>query len=433
MGANKSILGVLEGMAPAAIAVHQERCAKVRNRNVECLKCADACTSGCIALVDGELTVDASKCVGCGTCATVCPTCALEARNPSDAELLQACLRARSEGEVAIACEPLRRAAEGVLDGSRVADVVCLGRVDESLTSGLAAEGVRRIRLLCGDCSQCEQEHGAATARLVAETSNALFAAWGSDARVSVEEGVPACARVATADASQVEQAVEAYFSVKRGCMVVGADARAAADAVVASGAGDDDAGAVPGTGDEAAGAVPGAAASAVEISGPSASLATDGTALNPALLRVMKDGTLPHFVPDRREALLDNLAVLGEPVGGSVATRLWGCVIIDGHACSSCRMCATFCPTGAIRKFDNDDGTFGVDHFPGDCVQCGSCRDVCPEDAIRLLDEVKPSYLLGGEMHHYTMRPRAVELGSAQQIVETIRERMKGNDIFER
>lgn len=400
MGANKSILGVLEGMAPAAIAVHQERCAKVRNRNVECLKCADACTSGCIALVDGELAVDASKCVGCGTCATVCPTCALEARNPSDAELLQACLRARSEDEVAIACEPLRRAAEGVLDGSHVADVVCLGRVDESLTSGLVAEGVHRVRLLCGDCSQCAQEHGAATARLVAETSNALFAAWGSAARVSVEEGVPACARIATADASQAERVLGEYFSVKRGCELVGAEAP---EHSVAS-------------------------ADAAE-----APLAADPASLNPALLRVMKDGTLPHFVPDRREALLDNLAALGEPVGNSVATRLWGCVVIDGQACSSCRMCATFCPTGAIRKFDNEDGTFGVDHFPGDCVQCGSCRDVCPEDAIRLLDEVKPSYLLGGEMHHYTMRPRPVELGSAQQIVETMRERMKGNDIFER
>lgn len=28
-----------------AIRVHRERCAKVRNRNVDCLKCAAACTS----------------------------------------------------------------------------------------------------------------------------------------------------------------------------------------------------------------------------------------------------------------------------------------------------------------------------------------------------------------------------------------------------
>ena len=68
---NRSIVGVLDGVSSEAIVVHRERCAKVRNRNVACLKCADACTSGCIALVDGELRVDAAKCIGCGTCATV--------------------------------------------------------------------------------------------------------------------------------------------------------------------------------------------------------------------------------------------------------------------------------------------------------------------------------------------------------------------------
>ena len=180
---NRSIVGVLDGVSSEAIVVHRERCAKVRNRNVACLKCADACTSGCIALVDGELRVDAAKCIGCGTCATVCPTSALEARNPSDAQLAQACLGARVGDEVVVACEQLRRAAGGLLDEGHVANVVCLGRVDESLTSGLAVEGVRRIRLACGDCSRCEQEHGVATARLVAATSNAQVEAWGSDAR----------------------------------------------------------------------------------------------------------------------------------------------------------------------------------------------------------------------------------------------------------
>ncbi len=146
-----------------------------------------------------------------------------------------------------------------------------------------------------------------------------------------------------------------------------------------------------------------------------------------------MEDGTLPHFVPDRRERLLDSLARLGDAPSGTLASRLWGCVVIDGTRCSSCRMCATFCPTGAIRKFDEEDGTFGVLHAPSDCVKCGSCRDVCPEDAIVLRDEVRASFLVEGAAHRYVMRPRAVELGNAQQIVNTLRERMKGTDLFER
>ncbi|MFR3273268.1 MAG: 4Fe-4S binding protein [Slackia sp.] len=33
--------------------------------------------------------------------------------------------------------------------------------------------------------------------------------------------------------------------------------------------------------------------------------------------------------------------------------------MVIDGTKCSSCRMCATFCPTGAIRV-RCEDGTYG-------------------------------------------------------------------------
>ena len=93
-GAHRYVGAAFTVVDSGAIRVHRERCAKVRNRNVDCLKCAAACTSGCLSLDDGELVIDASKCVGCGTCATVCPTCALESLNPSDAELKVACLRA---------------------------------------------------------------------------------------------------------------------------------------------------------------------------------------------------------------------------------------------------------------------------------------------------------------------------------------------------
>ena len=95
--------------------------------------------------------------------------------------------------------------------------------------------------------------------------------------------------------------------------------------------------------------------------------------------------------------------------------------------------MCATFCPTGAIAKFDDADGTLGVTHTPGDCVKCGSCRDVCPADAITLLDAVPASWLTGGNRHRYTMTPRPVSLiDNPHQILDTFRLDFNG-DIFER
>lgn len=413
-----SMLGVLSQVESRAITVNQQRCAKVRNRNVTCLKCAEACTSGCISLVDGRLSIDASKCVGCGTCATVCPTCALESRHPSDGELLQECLSAANDGRVTIACQPLRRQAQAAETLEGAARVVCLGRVDESLLLELAVRGVNDIQLNCGNCEKCQQKHGMDTAKLVADTANQLLEFWHSDARVTVAqvadfEGEVACELVAEGSADEVgadEGGVgeAATSSEIAGAEVVSAGAQTAAAPVI----------------DEFGHEVLPAFAFAKH---------QKADQLQDGLLRVMKDGTLPHFLPDRRERIINSLAMLGEPSDGSLNTRLWGCVVIDGGKCTSCRMCAVFCPTGAIRKFDNEDGTFGVDHYPGDCVKCGSCRDICPSEAILLLDEVKPAYLVDGSVHHYTMRDPQIAMGGAQQILNTMRNRMAGTNLFDR
>lgn len=386
----KSIIGRLAAIDGTAIAVDQARCAKVRNRNVECLRCAQACTSGCISLVDDELVVDSSKCVGCGTCATVCPTCALEARNPSDAELLGACLAARRDDSVSICCSRLVEALEGVLDESAVARTVCLGRVDETLLCELAARGVKDIALFCGECSACAQRFGKQTAQMVTETANELFDAWGVDAEAAILQTAPKAALASGVLADEADGIVARYFETPRQCPPLNPRP------------------------DE----------------GPEKDAPTKEEAF--VLPHVMKDGTLPHFVPDRRERLLDALSSFGEARKASLLTRLWGCVVIDGAKCSSCRMCATFCPTGAIRKFDDEDGAMGVVHRPEDCVKCGSCRDICPENAILLLDDVKTSHLMQGKSHRYVMTPRPVKLDDPHQIINTMKAKIEGN-VYER
>lgn len=65
---------LFEKIQSADISVHPQRCVVVRNRRATCSKCADACTSGAISVRDNELFVAGEQCIGCGTCATVCPT-----------------------------------------------------------------------------------------------------------------------------------------------------------------------------------------------------------------------------------------------------------------------------------------------------------------------------------------------------------------------
>ena len=441
--AHRHVGAAFEAVDGEAIRVHRERCAKVRNRNVECLKCAAACTSGCIALVDGELVLDAAQCVGCGTCATVCPTCALEALNPSDAELKAACLSAVRDGEAVIACSQMEAALGDRLAAGACASVVCAGRVDESLLAALAAEGVSRATVLCGRCDRCAQRHGLEVAELVAETARVLLGAWGSSMDIVVTDEVPEGV-LAGGVSAEVARAAYDFFAEERACEPVRAE-ESFAELADAADSGEPSAVSC----DAARTAAPGASApsASVSLSSPEAE-AADVTA-GPGMrfywnsghtrkvaahsLHVMRDGTLPHFVPDRRERLLDALAALGEPAASSVECRLAGAVVIDATRCDSCRMCATFCPTGAIRKFDDADGAIGVEHAPSDCVKCRSCQDVCRNDAITVIDTVPTRWLLGGETHRYTMTPRAVALAdNPHQILDTFRQTFNG-DIFER
>ena len=442
--AHRHVGAAFEAVDGEAIRVHRERCAKVRNRNVECLKCAAACTSGCIALVDGELVLDAAQCVGCGTCATVCPTCALEALNPSDAELKTACLSAVRDGEAVIACSQMEAALGDRLAAGACASVVCAGRVDESLLAALAAEGASRATVLCGRCDRCAQRHGLEVAELVAETARVLLGAWGSSMDIVVTDEVPEGVLAGGVSAEVARAACDDFFAEERACEPVRAEESFAERADAA-----DSGEAFAVSCDAARAAAPGASApsASVSLSSPEAE-AADVTA-GPGMrvywnsghsrkvaahsLHVMRDGTLPHFVPDRRERLLDALAALGEPAASSVECRLAGAVVIDATRCDSCRMCATFCPTGAIRKFDDADGAIGVEHAPSDCVKCRSCQDVCRNDAITVIDTVPTRWLLGGETHRYTMTPRAVALtDNPHQILDTFRQTFSG-DIFER
>ena len=345
-------MGRLERLEGYGLAVHPERCVRVRNRHASCVRCAEACTSGALSLRDGALTVNEALCVGCGTCATVCPTCAIEARHPVDGELLAAAHRALRAGREAVfACHRAFEQAPAACAAAGAIELACLSRMEESLAMRLFADGAQCIRLLHGACEGCPRENGFASVKLVRDTVDSLLETWGLNCEYDVQQ-VGSEVKVAAADAAAPQHVATGGIR----------------------------------------------AASAFR---------------KPA--HVQADGTLPHFVPLRRHALLDALADLGNPVRPDFDTRLWGHVSIDMSACRSCKMCAVFCPTGALQKYVGEDGHGGVEHYPAECVHCGLCQDICPVQAITSSTAVPTSMLADGKTERYPMPDPAWTTGPDQ------------------
>lgn len=417
-----SLINLLSSIESDKIAVHDERCVVMRNRNVECLRCVHACTSGALELADGELRVHPEKCIGCGTCAAACPTSAIEVRTPTDAELTGALKRSivATKGHPVIACEKAVRAARKkhedaahlqgwrgalglktkdapALDTAMLVEVPCLGRVDESLLAAMAAYRSEDGTLVCAHCEGCEHEPGGMQVMDVIESAESLMSAFGSPFSVEfTDEMPPRLTTTESALAARAERAAEK------------AAAQAAQDTRQAEGspAAEAEAPADPGRRAFLTSAKDASANLAAEAVADGLGLSDDAPApepVSPRYRKVNANGTLSRFVPTRRTLLYNYLSRLGEPAADDVKNRVIGRVLIDTDACSSCRMCAVFCPTGALDRAEDGD-FWGLVHRPAACVQCRSCESLCPKGAITVDDTVPMDQFMGREAVLFSM-----------------------------
>ena len=385
-----SLLSMFEGMAPENIAVHEERCVCIRNRNAKCLKCVDVCTTGAIAYsAANKLEVFPEKCIGCGTCANACPTGALEVKGLGDDELtrlVKQSIRATS-GHPVIACqcaydaamaqvegdEPAKRGKRNKhprLDDNAMCVVPCLGRIDESMAIGLGAYKCLDATFVCNDCEACEHAKGGEFVRQVLADSTRMLKAFDCDLPVTVTDEFP--------DRVWLQPEEAGYVPVE--CDLPGTSRRQAFKDARAAGAD-------------------------LAREGIDSALGVEKPKPVPVAYRKVnpETGTLSHFVPTRRTRMYNYLKHIGEPVADEVTTRVVGKIHIDKDACTACRMCAVFCPTGAIFKVDEPE-LFGIFHRPAACMQCRLCESLCHSQAITVESTIPIKQFMGKEGVLYEM-----------------------------
>lgn len=417
------MINLIDEMNSPLLAVEPQRCVLVRHRNGECLRCAAVCTTGAISLGEEGIVISPEKCIGCGTCASACPTGCLTAANPTDEELFGAveAALAAGGGRVAIACERAFAMASGnrmkrdscdatapsfvpgkiagaTSDGRPLVGVVCLGRVDESLLVEATARGARSIQLISGPCESCPHRCGGALSDEIIVSAETLLAALGTPSPID---------RIRLQHASDTREILRL-----RPTASAQDDTNAVNAATVADASGDC------------------LSESGYPVAPPAGESQQDSR--EPHFAHVQPDGTLPHFVPERRLRLFNSLKALGIPAAPTVTTRLWGQVTIDTELCRSCRMCTVFCPTGALTRFDAANDAFGVEHRSALCMQCRLCETICPEQAITVAEEVSADEFLSGKKFRFTMQPIGWNPGAEDSIASRMARFIKVDNLQE-
>jgi formate hydrogenlyase subunit 6/NADH:ubiquinone oxidoreductase subunit I len=352
----EQLVDTLARIESRAVHVYPQQCSKLRHRRSSCTLCADFCPVQ--AITWGEsLQVDPDRCIGCGLCAAVCPTGALEAQAPTNLELLaqvQALLKPGTA--IAFACQRHLETRNG--DGERLIAVNCLGRLDESILAGTVCLGAEAVWLIDAACQDCPYAVGQAVAAQGVQRANKLLQVFGVTPHVFIGPHLPdGLSTVDRPRGTGETLSRRAFFS-----MLAHRTSGAAAMAATAT----------------------------------LGSIYDRGPEVQSEEAKGTKKGDLPVRLPLKRQILLSALKGIRKPAVAEFEADggPWTQFGFE-EACTGCQMCAFFCPTGALSKIE-EGGKAGVAFRISFCTNCRLCQDICYKEAVQLAPGTDLSQVLG-------------------------------------
>jgi ferredoxin len=297
-------------------------CAHSRSRQQGCNQCIDVCSTEAIAADGDGVRVEPHLCMGCGACATVCPSGALRYAYPSVPDL---------GARLKVLVSTYERA------GGRDACVLLHDEAGRSVIAELA----RRHRGLPARVIPVEVHHVASTGLDIWLGAVALGAA---------QVAVLATDAVAPEYLQALERQMRFAETIAQGLGYQGEHFRTLPTADV-----------------KALDAALWSWPTALTVRTP----ATFGFSTDKRTTAALAVEHLARHAPTPQR---DIALPAGAPFGG---------IVVNKDACTMCLACIGSCPEGAL--LDNPD-TPQLRFIESKCVQCGLCERTCPEHAIALL-----------------------------------------------
>ena len=327
-------------------------CAHGRSGKSGCTACIDTCSTGAIKSKGDQIEVEPHLCMGCGGCATVCPSGALTHLSPAMPDLstrirkllgtyAQAggrdalLLFHDGEGGQALLSQLGRRAGAG--RGRGLPARVLPLQVMHPATLGLdvllsvLAWGGSQVALLASSAQ--DAEYGAALRAQLKHAETLMQALGYVDPAVSVKPSAKPSAKHLhwlVADASEISN---------------GSDSSDVA-------------------------------------------LEAQLWALDAAPARVVQQVASYHLAAEKRASMefaIEHLARHAPTPQTEIALTRgapWGAVQVNRDACTLCMACVGACPASALMDGGESPRLRFVER---NCLQCGLCQQTCPENAISL------------------------------------------------